>query len=190
MTFKEELENMNACDPAIEWVGSRTEAQAWTECPRADWMLWLAAKRIGTWGKHKQIVLAACLCGETSLKYARKEDLPLIKAAYAAARTCAESPTEENKKAAYAAAYAAVRTCAENSTEENKKAAVVAVAVAAVAAASAAAASTYAYAAAAYAAADAAYAYAALTNSLWAKRLSKIKALQEMADLIRPLFIV
>ena len=42
MTFKEELQKLNACEEAIEWVGDRTLEQAWNECERGDWMLWFA----------------------------------------------------------------------------------------------------------------------------------------------------
>jgi len=42
MQFKEFLESIDACEPALEWVGDRTAEQAWAECERADWLMWLA----------------------------------------------------------------------------------------------------------------------------------------------------
>jgi len=45
MNFRGELVGMKACSPAIEWVQGRTEEQAWAECERPDWMIWLAARR-------------------------------------------------------------------------------------------------------------------------------------------------
>lgn len=44
MNFREELTKIDACKEAIEWVGDRTLEQAWNECERGDWMLWLAQK--------------------------------------------------------------------------------------------------------------------------------------------------
>ena len=38
------LERLGACDEAREWVGDRTLNQAWAECVRPDWMLWLHAR--------------------------------------------------------------------------------------------------------------------------------------------------
>ena len=44
MNFKDKLVKLDACDPAIEWVGDRTAGQAWNECRRAGWMLWYLDK--------------------------------------------------------------------------------------------------------------------------------------------------
>ena len=38
------LERLGACADAREWVGDRTLDQAWAECERPDWMLWLHAR--------------------------------------------------------------------------------------------------------------------------------------------------
>ena len=40
------LTQHRACGEARDWLGKRTPKQAWDECPRGDWMLWIAA-RIG-----------------------------------------------------------------------------------------------------------------------------------------------
>lgn len=42
----EVLYRMGACDPAIEWATSYgySYEDAWAECTRGDWMLWLAYK--------------------------------------------------------------------------------------------------------------------------------------------------
>jgi hypothetical protein len=60
MTFRDELIEMGACQSAIDWVGDRTERDAWAECERADWMLWLAP-RCG-WGRREDYVRCAILC--------------------------------------------------------------------------------------------------------------------------------
>ncbi len=44
MKFIEKLEAMNACSEATEWVAHRGIVKAWRECPRGDWMLWLAGR--------------------------------------------------------------------------------------------------------------------------------------------------
>jgi hypothetical protein len=44
MSFKEILVTIDACDDARDWVGDRTAEQAWAECPRGDWMLWLLSR--------------------------------------------------------------------------------------------------------------------------------------------------
>ena len=40
MTFKEKLENWNACSEALIWLGDRTEAECLRDCKRGDWLLW------------------------------------------------------------------------------------------------------------------------------------------------------
>jgi hypothetical protein len=57
----------NACEEAVQWVGSRTEVHAWAECERPEWMLWLAARK--SWCKHVDLVRAACSCARTALRY-------------------------------------------------------------------------------------------------------------------------
>jgi hypothetical protein len=37
----DELREMGACEEGLEWVGDRTLAEAWRDCPRSDWMFWL-----------------------------------------------------------------------------------------------------------------------------------------------------
>lgn len=42
--LQKHLEALSACAEARDWVGDRSLSEAWTKCPRADWMLWLAAR--------------------------------------------------------------------------------------------------------------------------------------------------
>jgi hypothetical protein len=44
MTFKQQLENINACKEAREWLQDKTLQEAFTTCERADWMLWAYAR--------------------------------------------------------------------------------------------------------------------------------------------------
>jgi len=66
-TLSERLTAMKACSEAVEWVGNRNLTEAWRECERADWMLWLCNCMAGEhgWPKHEEIVLAACDCALT-----------------------------------------------------------------------------------------------------------------------------
>lgn len=42
MTYRELLEHLNACQEAINWTQDKPIEQAIKECPRGDWLLWLA----------------------------------------------------------------------------------------------------------------------------------------------------
>jgi len=70
MTFQEQLHKMDACHAARTWVGDSTLEEAWTTCPRADWMLWLANR---TSVDHKLIVSATCACVRRSLHLAPED---------------------------------------------------------------------------------------------------------------------
>jgi hypothetical protein len=64
MTFRERLIELKACSESIEWVGDRSSAQAWAECERSDWMLWLAKRAdIG----QRACVVIACECARLVL---------------------------------------------------------------------------------------------------------------------------
>jgi hypothetical protein len=41
---RDKLRAMQACAPALRWIGDRTIEQAWRECERSDWMCWLLRK--------------------------------------------------------------------------------------------------------------------------------------------------
>ena len=74
-TFAEQLKDMGACQPALDWVGSRDLPGAWAECTEPSWMFWLAARTV----PRQALVLAACDCAEPALKYVSvREDRPLI----------------------------------------------------------------------------------------------------------------
>ena len=147
MKFSDKLIAMNACTEAVEWCGSRGLVEAWRECPRGDWMLWLAG-RIDI--DRKLLVLAACDCAETALQYVPEgEDRP-AKCIQVARNWCEGTASMDDVKAARRDAYAAYPAAD----------------AAAYAAADAAADAAIAYAAAAYAAADAdAAAYAAIADA-------------------------
>ena len=107
MKFSDKLNNMGACQEAIDWVGRRGIMTAWRDCPRGDWMLWLAG-RLDI--DRKLLVLAACDCAETALQYVPKgEDRP-VKCIQVSRNWCNGTASMDDVRAARrdaaAAAYA------------------------------------------------------------------------------------
>jgi len=178
MKLKDHLQKMEACGPAIKWVGNKTLYQAWRQCKRADWMLWLVAKmcqhpkrkKLG-WPTHKQVVLAACDCAETSLIYVPNDEQRPANAIKTTRAWCRGRATIKEVKKAYDAAYAAAYAYAAYAAY-----AYAAYAAAYADAAAADAAAAYAYAAyAAAAAADAAAADAdAAADAAIHKKMCKL----------------
>jgi len=112
--FVKELKEMDACGDAIEFVVKNKYdlKQAWNNCERADWMLWLACKK--EMFTIKDRTHAICDCAETALKYVPKgEERPRL--AIEAARRYADKRTDKNLQllnAAGDAAWAAAWTAA------------------------------------------------------------------------------
>ncbi len=104
MTLKTQLIEMNACMSAVNWVDKRGIRTAWRDCPRGDWMLWLAG-RLDI--DRKLLVLAACDCAETTLQYVPEgEDRP-AKAIQTSRNWCNGTATIKDCRKAAADAYAA-----------------------------------------------------------------------------------
>ena len=112
MTFVEQLKQMRACCDALEWVGDKTFAQVWKQCERADWMLWYCARIL----PRERVVLAACACARTALKYVPAgEHRPLraIETAECWARgEVSLNDVRQSAAAAYAAAAATATAAA------------------------------------------------------------------------------
>jgi len=153
---KDILTELGACAEAVKWAGRKTPKKAWETCKRGDWLLWIADKlNVG----RKLLVLAACACARTALKYVPAgEERPRL--AIEAAERWADNPTEKNKVAA-AAAWAAARAAAWTAGDAGAAAAARAAAGAAAAARAAAGAAAAARAAAGAAAAARAAAWTA-----------------------------
>jgi len=173
MKFTEKLESMHACSDAVEWVAHRGIIKAWRECPRGDWMLWLAG-RLDI--DRKLLVMAACDCAETALKYVPDgEDRP-AKCIQVTRNWCNGTATIDEVRAARRDADAAYAYADDADDADAADAA--AAATAATDAADAAADAAAAYAA--DAAAAAAYAYAAAYPAN-----ARSDALLTCADLVR-----
>ena len=176
------LDRLDACVAARKWAGQRTLAEAWAECPRGDWMLWLAVRLEID---RRVLVAATCAVVRPALRYIPAgEDRPriAIEAAEAWARGEEGGTLESVRTTADAAAVHA--TEAEAASDAADAAAYAATKAACTAAYAAAAYAAAAYAAdaactaAAYAADAAAYAAAAAANA-------RVASLAVSADLVR-----
>ena len=92
------------CDEAQEWAVDReADEAAWLACERGDHLLWIA-EVLGV--ERKLLVLAACDCAERALRFARPEDVPVLRETLRVPRawTRGEATIGEVRAAAEAAA--------------------------------------------------------------------------------------
>lgn len=66
MTFREKMKKLGSCTKWLDWIGYRTFDQYWTECERADWMMWELGHRIA---KRQLVGLAGKLVDTVSHLY-------------------------------------------------------------------------------------------------------------------------
>ena len=108
--WTDKLVALGACPDAVEWARAYPSlTAAWKVCERADWMLWLAGKLCRTVPARKRLVLAACACARTALKYVpegEKRPLMAVRTAEQWARGTG-GVTVEDVRAAGDAAWAA-----------------------------------------------------------------------------------
>ena len=120
------LNKLNACQDAKLWASGKTLSQAWQECQRADWMLWLLGrssinkKTIATiavefaeaCAHNAKNYPAVAECITTVKKYlsgqATQEELAAAKSSAWSAVLAAESAEESAARAAALAAESAV----------------------------------------------------------------------------------
>ena len=171
MTFKEQLENIIACEEALNWLGNKTLQEAFATCERADWMLWAYAKLYPD--NLRELTLAKGHCVNT-IRHLMRDDRSI--AAVDAAISFGEGKISRKElNAAADAAYASTVAYAA--------------ADAASAAADAATYAAYAVANAAYVASAAAYvasyaaSYTAKTAATYAA--AQKQSLKEQADICR-----
>lgn len=72
--WSENLVKLGACDPACEFAATQeTPEQAWNNCPKPDWLLWLASELEVD---KKPIILSACALARIVVnKYVPKNEL-------------------------------------------------------------------------------------------------------------------
>ena len=130
--FSQLLRKIGACDEAREWSKGKSLAEGWEQCERGDWLLWLCGRMVDKegWPTRKELVLAACACAETALKYVKAgEDRPRVAIETARKWVRGEATLEEVRTAAYAAddayayadAYAAAAAAAAPSLSALRK---------------------------------------------------------------------
>jgi hypothetical protein len=120
------LNDLGACDAAVEFSKDKTLQEAWETCPRGDWMLWLFRrapnfdKRASTLAKghcantvrHLMTDLRSTAAVDAAIAYGNREiDDQQLKDAYAAAYAAAAATADA--AAAYAAAAAAADAAAD-----------------------------------------------------------------------------
>jgi len=71
-SFRSFLERVEACDPALKWVESKSLRTAWRTCKNGAWMLWLAGEAEVD---RRLIALATCDCARTVVS---AENPPLL----------------------------------------------------------------------------------------------------------------
>ena len=104
------LENFDACDDALEWCSKqRSRHQAWQDCKRADWMLWLVGKLAGPPDSksRKRLVLCCCEVARPALKHVPKGENRPRAAIETAEAYCYGRASLDEVRAAAKAAYAA-----------------------------------------------------------------------------------
>ena len=104
--FIRKLQKIQACQEAVDFVKENDYSmqEAWDNCVRADWLLWLMVNT--EMATQKERIHIICDCAATALKYVPKgEDRPRL--AIEATRRYADNPTEENNAARAAARDAA-----------------------------------------------------------------------------------
>jgi hypothetical protein len=111
MSFKQQLIELKACREAINWVENRTFEQAWRDCHRGDWMLWLLEqmREKEGWLNEKDIMLLGCWCTRRALKYVPEEEKRPLKAIEAKEAWIRGETTREEMITARAAALDAAR---------------------------------------------------------------------------------
>jgi hypothetical protein len=119
VTTAELLADLDACGESFTWAADYPDPRdAWDHCPRGDWLLWVAhrlarrdwllwvAHRLGV--SRKLVVLAACDCARTALRYVPEgEGRPRLAIETAEAWCRGEATEKEAREAANAAAHAA-----------------------------------------------------------------------------------
>ena len=106
------LKELNACREAIQYVsGCKTADEAWENCERGDWMLWLAGSLSGKpWSKKRKIlVLASCECARLAWDKmpTKSKDCILLFENWAEGEDISKAELIKVSTAARAAAFAA-----------------------------------------------------------------------------------
>src|SRR6516162_3687052 len=122
-TVAERIKHLRPCEEAVAWAeGFTSNTNAWQECDRGDWMLWLLGHVSGRpySSKRKQLVLCACECVALSFKYSKDKR---VTKCLEISKLWVEGKVTEQELAAGAAGAAEASTDAAKAAEAAAKAA-------------------------------------------------------------------
>ena len=112
----EKLNELKACQDALDWCSGQEPQQAWDTCERADWMLWLCGKLSGEseTPERRKLVLCACKIAHTTIHLVQDRELRPLKAIEMAEAWARQENgvTLQNVRDAAYAAYTAAYTAA------------------------------------------------------------------------------
>jgi hypothetical protein len=104
------LESMGACDPALTWLREldpeMSVQQAWEQCERGDWMLWLLGLLSGPpeSDARRKLALCACAIARTALVHVPEGELrPLWRIETTERWARGEAAVDDEANAAWAA---------------------------------------------------------------------------------------
>lgn len=60
MSLSRWIRERNGCLESLEWVGESSAAQAWSQCSRGDWLLWLVDRCPSIPPEDRQRLARAC----------------------------------------------------------------------------------------------------------------------------------
>ena len=100
------LAKLDACHEAREWAAGKTLEQAWNECQRGDWMLWLAGMLDVD---RKVLVRATCACARLALPRVPAGERRPLKSIKTVEKWTRGKATIEDVRAAAEAALEATR---------------------------------------------------------------------------------
>ena len=126
------LNKLNACQDAKLWASGKTLSQAWQECQRADWMLWL----LGRSSINKKTIAAIAVEIAEACAHNAKDYPAVAQCIAVVKRFLAGEATQEKLAAAESSAWSAV-LAAESAEESAARAAALAAGAARLAADSA-----------------------------------------------------
>jgi len=110
MDLDKTLLGLGACADGRKWARGKTAADAWRDCQRGDWMLWVAAKL----ADRKPVVLAACAVAREALQHVPTGEKRPLRAIETAEAWCRGKVTIGAVRQAANAAYAAYAAYASN----------------------------------------------------------------------------
>lgn len=88
MNLEKKLARIKACYAACLWGNAHSEAWAWRNCHRADWMLWLLVRMAGRpgWPTWEDLGRLSCTLAESVMSLVPQRDRPFARRCLEVAR--------------------------------------------------------------------------------------------------------